>query len=53
MCQLSEKHFSGEKKINSDQQMEKKLNSQDNFVFMRETKWKCAFGRRIIFDVVL
>lgn len=38
MCQLSEKHFYGEKKINSDQQMEKKLNSQDNFVFMRETK---------------
>lgn len=25
MCQLSEKHFSGEKKINSDQQMEKKI----------------------------
>lgn len=39
MCQLSEKHFSGEKKINSDQQMEKKnYNSQDNFVFMPETK---------------
>lgn len=45
--------FMERKKLTRINKWKKKLNSQDNFVFMRETKWKCAFGRRIIFDVVV